>query len=86
MVAHAMERARGGHWLPQGMQARRADPRRARAGLRQQTERLTEAHLAGVVPVSECERRRREAEAWSHQAFQAPVVLLHDVVEELRLA
>jgi site-specific DNA recombinase len=62
MVAHAMERARGGHWLPQGMQAGRADPRRARAGLRQRTERLTEADLAGVVPLSEYERRRREAE------------------------
>jgi site-specific DNA recombinase len=62
MVAHAMERARGGHWLPQEMQARRADLRRARAGLHQQIERLTEAHLAGVVPLSEYERRRREAE------------------------
>src|SRR5215210_5531085 len=62
MVAHAMERARGGHWLPQEMQARRANLRRARAGLHQQIERLTEAYLAGVVPLSEYERRRREAE------------------------
>ena len=57
-----MERARGGHWLPQEMQARRADLRRARAGLHQQIERLTEAYLAGVVPLSGYERRRREAE------------------------
>ncbi len=63
MIAHAMERARGGHWLPQEMQARRTNLRRARAGLRQQIERLTEAYLAGVVPLSEYERRRREAEA-----------------------
>jgi site-specific DNA recombinase len=63
MVVHAMERARGGHWLPQAMQARRANLRRARAGLHQQIERLTEAYLAGVVPLSEYERRRRDAEA-----------------------
>src|SRR3712207_366482 len=35
MIAHAMERARGGHWLPQEMQARRANLRRGRAGLQQ---------------------------------------------------
>src|SRR3954470_21444100 len=62
MIAHAMERARGGHWLPQEMRARRANLRRARAGLRQQIERLTEAYLASVVPLSEYERRRRDAE------------------------
>jgi site-specific DNA recombinase len=62
MVVHAMERARGGHWLPQEMQARRANLRRARAGLHQQIERLTEAYLANVVPLSEYERRRRDAE------------------------
>jgi site-specific DNA recombinase len=62
MIAHAVERARGGHWLPQEMQARRANLRRARAGLRQQIERLTEAYLAGVVSLAEYERRRRDAE------------------------
>jgi site-specific DNA recombinase len=63
MIAHAMERARGGHWLPQEMQAHRTNLRRARAGLRQQVERLTEAYLHGVVPLDEYERRRRDAEA-----------------------
>ena len=58
MIAHAMERARGGHWLPQELQARRASLRRARASLHQQTERLTEAYLAGVVPLHEYQRRR----------------------------
>ena len=32
MVVHAMERARGGHWLPQEMQARRANLRRGQGG------------------------------------------------------
>ena len=63
MIARAMARARGGHWLPQELQARRANLRRGRAALGQQVERLTEAYLAGVVPLAEYERRRRDAEA-----------------------
>jgi site-specific DNA recombinase len=63
MIAYAMERARGGHWLPQELQARRANLRRGYAALNQQLERLTEAYLAGVVPLAEYERRRRETEA-----------------------
>src|SRR4029453_8297236 len=63
MIAQAMERARGGHWLPQEWQARRANLHRGRASLGQQIERLTEAYLAGIVGLGEYERRRREAEA-----------------------
>src|SRR3954449_11498024 len=62
MIAHAMERARGGHWIPQELQARQANLRRGRAALSQQVERLTEAYLAGVVPLCEYERSRRDAE------------------------
>ena len=58
-----MQRARGGHWLPQEWQARRASMRRGRAALGQQLERLTEAYLAGVVPLAEYERRRRDIDA-----------------------
>ncbi len=65
MVAHAMQRACGGHWLPQELQARRANLRRGRAALGQQVERLTEAYLAGVVPLAEYDRRRREVETCS---------------------
>jgi site-specific DNA recombinase len=61
MIAHAMERARGGYWLPQELQARRANLHRGRAALGQQLERLTDAYLAGVVPLAEYERRRRDA-------------------------
>ncbi|HEX6010914.1 MAG TPA: recombinase family protein, partial [Geminicoccaceae bacterium] len=63
MIAHAMARARGGHWLPQELQARRANLRRGRAALGQQLERLTEAYLAGVVPLAEYERRRHGTDA-----------------------
>ncbi len=62
MIAHAMERARGGHWLPQELQARQANLRRGRASLGQQLERLTDAYLASVIPLAEYERRRREAD------------------------
>src|SRR4051812_38403884 len=63
MIAEAMERARGSHWLPQEWQARRANLQRGRASLSQQIERLTEAYLAGIVGLGEYERRRRETEA-----------------------
>lgn len=53
MIVHAMERARGGHWLPQELQARQANLHRGRAALGQQLERLTDAYLAGVVPLAE---------------------------------
>jgi site-specific DNA recombinase len=62
IIAQAMERARGGHWLPQEWQARRENLRRGRTSLTQQIERLTEAYLGGVVPLAEFERRRRETE------------------------
>lgn len=63
MIAHAMARARGGCWLPQELQARRANLRRGRAALGQQVGPLTDAYLAGVVPLAEYERRRRDTEA-----------------------
>jgi len=53
MIAHAIMRARGGQWLPQELQARQANLRRGRAALGQQIERLTDAYLAGVVPMAE---------------------------------
>ncbi len=62
IITAAIERARGGHWLPQELQARRANLQRGKAGLGQQLERLTEAYLAGVLPLAEYERRRSELE------------------------
>jgi len=58
----ALERAHGGHWLPQELQARREVFRRGQAGVQRQVERLTEAYLAGVVGLEEYRRRRRELE------------------------
>jgi site-specific DNA recombinase len=61
-IAHAMERALHGHWLPQELQARQENLRRGRVSLEQQIDRLTEAYLGGVIPLAEYQRRRHELE------------------------
>lgn len=61
-VSHALERAHGGHWLPQELQARRDNLRHAQASLDNQLTRLTDAYLAEVIPLAEYQRRRRELE------------------------
>jgi hypothetical protein len=60
MLQQALERAHGGHWLPQELQARRETLRKARVHLATQLERLTEAYLGAVIALPEYERRRTE--------------------------
>jgi site-specific DNA recombinase len=48
-IRRALERAHGGHWLPQELQAHRDTLRHGQASLQRQVERLTEAYLAGVM-------------------------------------
>jgi site-specific DNA recombinase len=62
MIATALYRAQGGQWLPQELQARRENLRKARVSLEQQMERLTDAYLANVLPLEEYKRRRLELE------------------------
>ena len=59
-LADALERAHGGHWLPQELHARQQNLRKGRTSLAHQQERLTEAYLHGVIPLAEYERRRRD--------------------------
>ena len=59
-ITNALERAHGGHWLPQALQARRDTLHRGRSHLENQLERLTEAYLAQVIPLAEYKRRRQE--------------------------
>lgn len=61
-LTHALERAYGGHWLPQELQARRESLRRGQTQLQQQLDRLTEAYLNGVIPLAEYQRRRSDLE------------------------
>src|SRR5581483_3678549 len=61
-IATALYRAQGGQWLPQELQARRENLRKARVSLEQQMERLTDAYLANVLQLDEYKRRRQELE------------------------
>lgn len=59
-IAQALERAHGGQWLPQEVQARQGSMRRALAHLQRQQQRLLDAYLAAVVELPEFERTREE--------------------------
>lgn len=61
-IADALERAHGGSWLPQELQARREQLHQAQQRLRQQIDRLTEAYLGAVIPLPEYQRRRQDLE------------------------
>jgi site-specific DNA recombinase len=61
-ICLALERAHGGHWLPQELQTRREHLRQGRHHLEQQRDRLTDAYLQGIIPLAEFERRRRDLE------------------------
>jgi site-specific DNA recombinase len=52
-IAQALERAHGGHWAPQELQARREQLRQARASVTSHIDRLTQAYLKAVMPLSE---------------------------------
>jgi site-specific DNA recombinase len=67
-IAYALERAHGGHWLPQELQARKEALRKGQMSATNQLERLTEAYLQGVIPLVEYQRRRQELEQ-KHQAL-----------------
>lgn len=61
-LIQALERAQGGQWLPQELQAQRAILHQAKQTLDNQLERLTDAYLVAVVPLAEYERRRGDIE------------------------
>ena len=65
-IAAALQRAQGGHWLPQALQARRENLRKARVSLEHQMERLTDAYLATVLQLAEYKRRHQELEQRQH--------------------
>ena len=61
-LTQALQRAHGEQWLPQDLQARRRQFRQGQQSLTRLQERLTEAYLAGVIPLAEYRRRRQELE------------------------
>jgi site-specific DNA recombinase len=69
-IADALQRARGGEWLPQHLQSRKQSLRKAQSGVTQQLERLTEAYLLAIIPLAEYRRRREELDR-KNQALEA---------------
>jgi site-specific DNA recombinase len=65
-IAYALERAHGGHWLPQALQARKETLHQAQTALAHQLDRLTEAYLREVIPLAEYQRRRQDLEQKQH--------------------
>jgi site-specific DNA recombinase len=60
VIAHELERARSGEWLPQALQARRKTVHQALAQLERQQARLLDVYLAEVIGRDEFERKRQE--------------------------
>lgn len=84
-LAWALERALGGGWLPQELQARRTQLRRGKAALEAQLERLTEAYLAGVMLLPEYQRRRGELEMRQKSLNEQEQALSSEVDRRLQL-
>jgi site-specific DNA recombinase len=62
MISNALQRAQSGAWLPQELQARRENLHQGQNALQNQLDRLTEAYLAAVIPLSEYQHRRGQLE------------------------
>lgn len=60
IVAHQLQRAQAGEWVPQELRRRQASLRTVRLGLSRQQARLLEAYLAGVLDLATFENKRDE--------------------------
>ena len=60
IVAHELQRAQAGDWVPQELRRRQASLRTVRLGLSRQQARLLEAYLAGVLDLATFEDKRGE--------------------------
>jgi len=85
-IAQALQRAQGGHWLPQELQARRENLRKAQVSLEHQLERLTEAYLNNVIPLPEYQRRRQDLEQKLHALNNQAQQLEANVDRQAQLA
>jgi site-specific DNA recombinase len=60
VVAHELQRAQAGDWVPEELRRRQASLRGVRVGLSRQQARLLEAYLAGVLDLATFEFKRNE--------------------------
>ena len=86
ILTHALERAHGGHWLPQELQARCALFTQAVSQIERQQARLLEAYLAEIIALPELERKRQELQR-KHEALTTQHAQLEaSVHQQLELA
>src|SRR5450759_1073122 len=86
VIEAALLRAQGGAWLPQELQARRENLRKAQHSVNQQVARLTDAYLAGIITLDELKRRRQDL-ALRQEALVSQVRQLEaSAVQQLELA
>ena len=81
LILQALERAQGGKWLPQQLQARGKTLKQALDQLARQEERLLEAYLAEVIALPELERKRLEI-AQKQKALQTQLRRLEAQAEK----
>src|SRR3989441_4198968 len=89
LITHELQRAKGGEWLPQALQARQRTLREALAQIERQQARLLDVYLAEVIGREEFERKRHELtqtqQSVSQQLRQIEVQA-HQQVDVLALA
>ncbi len=86
IITVALQRAQGGHWLPQELQARRENLRRGQLAFQTQLDRLTEAYLNGVIPLPEYQRRRVDLDSKRQGMEDLEKQLIHQVDRQNELA
>jgi site-specific DNA recombinase len=59
LVAHALQRARSGAWVPEELRRRQATLQQVRAGVARQHQRLLEAYLTEVIDLAAFQRQDR---------------------------
>ena len=60
ILKYALERAHGGHWLPQELQSQLEALNKASKQIERQQQRLLEAYIASIIQLPEFERKRKE--------------------------
>jgi site-specific DNA recombinase len=85
-IRTALQRAQGGGWLPQEMQARQATVRNALAHIDRQQQRLLDAYLGGIVELAEFERKRREVDQHRTSLLAQAQLLAATAQQQLDLA
>ena len=86
IIAHALERAHGGHWLPQELTARLQGLAKAEQQLERQKQRLLEAYLAEVISLEELERKRTHLDQKEAAARLQHTQLEASAAERVQLA